>query len=114
MSTFKPLKFTVCYRKTIFSFITIKFSEEDFINQLSDENKNYWNSITIEKRRKIWNILKKEFPFELGGEPLDPHNNWIEAWDEDINEETNESWDNHEYIKEEIINKVSDILQKEK
>jgi hypothetical protein len=46
MSTFKPLKFTVCYRKTIFSFITIKFSEEDFINQLSDENKNYWNSIS--------------------------------------------------------------------
>jgi len=109
MSSIKPIKFTLHYRKTIFVYINCKFTEQDFINQLSDTNKEKWNALTPEKRQKLWLKLKKEFPFEIGGEPFDPHNNWIQSWDTEENEEENETWDHHDYLKEEIINKVNEI-----
>lgn len=105
----KPFKFTLHYRKTIFAFIDCEFTEQDFINQLSDANKLKWNALTPEKRKQLWLKLKTDFPFEIGCEPLDPHNNWIEAWDTDENEETIETWDHHEYLKEEITNKISEL-----
>lgn len=105
----KPLKFTVCYRKTVFIYVNSEFTEDDFVLLLSQENQTKWASLTPEKRKKIWLKLKEDFPFEVGGEAFDPHKNWIEAWDEDINEEEEMEWDGHDYLKEEIINKVAEI-----
>jgi len=108
-NTLKPLKFTVCYRKTVFIYVNSEFTEEDFIGLLSEENQVKWASLTLEKRKKIWLKLRKDFPFEVGGDLFDPHKNWIEAWDEDINEEEEMEWDGHDYLKEEITNKVAEI-----
>ena len=105
----KPLKFTVCYRKTVFIYVNSEFTEEDFIGLLSEENWVKWAALTAEKRKKIWLKLRKDFPFEVGGDLFDPHKNWIEAWDDDVNEEEEMAWDGHDYLKEEIMNKVAEI-----
>jgi len=113
MAQLKPLKFTICYRKTTFIYVSSSFTEENFVNQLSAEGKERWAALTPEKRKAVWLKLKKDFPFELGGEPLDPHNNWIESWDEEENEESEVPWTTHNYIKEEITDTVTEIVSKE-
>jgi hypothetical protein len=110
MTSLNPLNFTVCYRKTIFVYVSMEFTEDNFLEILSEENKKKWATLSLEKRKKIWSKLKKNFPFNLGGEPLDPHNNWIEAWDTEENEEVIERWDRHDYIEEEISNAVSNVV----
>lgn len=99
----------MAYRKTIFVYITSEFSEEDFISLLSEEKERKWKSLSPEKRKAIWVKLKQDFPYDVGGEPLDPHKNWIEAWDTEENEEVEEAWNHHPYVTQEIEEKVSEI-----
>lgn len=108
MTTLKPFKFTICYRRTTYIFTTSKFTEDDFVNILNKENREKWNSLTLDKRKKIWDTIKNDFPYNIEGDLMDPHNNWMENWDEEENIELNESWDHHRFIKENIV----DMIQK--
>ena len=109
MTTLKPFKFTICYRKTTYIFTTSKFTEDDFVNILNEENRQKWYSLTPDKRKKIWDTLKTDFPYDIGGDRMDPHNNWLEDWDEDENIELNESWDRHQHIKENIVDMIKKL-----
>jgi len=108
MTTFEPIKFTVCYRKTTYIFTTSKFTEDDFVSILNKENREKWYSLTLDKRKKIWSTIKNDFPYNIDGERMDPHNNWIEDWDEEENIELYELWNYHQYVKENIV----DMIQK--
>ena len=54
MTALTPIKFTICYRKTTYIFTTSKFTEDDFVNILNEENREKWYSLTPDKRKKIW------------------------------------------------------------
>jgi hypothetical protein len=107
----KDIKFTICHRITTFNYTHVTFTEDDFINSLSPENKIKWNGLTDERRKSIWIKLKKDFPFEIGTHnEYDPHTNWVEAWDNEEEVTTNEKWDFHTWVKEEITNELDKII----
>jgi hypothetical protein len=107
----KPIKYTTCQRTTVYIFTNITFTEEDFMNALSDEQKAIWTSFTAEKREVIWKSLIKNFPFDLGTHTeYDPHTNWIEAWDDEETREENEPWNYHPFMKDEILQAIHKIF----
>lgn len=106
-STHMPLKkltFTTVHRTTTYTYTTMTFTEADFIALLSDEKKAKWAGLGPIRRAIMWSKLKDNFPFDLGPKgTLDPHANWIEAWDDEVIKEVDMAWDHHEHIKSEII-----------
>jgi hypothetical protein len=87
----------------------VRFSEEDYISQLTEEDKAKWHGLSHEEKAKAWLKIKKDFPFEIDSpESLgDEHHNWIEDWDKDVQEFEEEKWDYHQWVKEEIKNKIN-------
>lgn len=108
MTTLKPFKFTICHSKTVYVFTTSKFTEDDFVNILDEENREKWYSLTHDKRKKIWTTLKNIFPYDIGGDRMDFHNNWVEDWNEEY-VELNESWDRHQLVKENIVDRIQKL-----
>jgi len=103
LGTLKDIKFTTCYRKTVFIYTETTFTEADFVKQLSEANKATWTGLTLEARGKIWAKLEKNFPFETSSNNMwDPHTNWIEDWDTEESIEKKVRWDYHPWIKETI------------
>jgi hypothetical protein len=106
----KDIKFTTCYRKTIFVYTETTFTEADFVKQLSDAGKEKWAALSAEERKKIWLKLKKDFPFETSAQnEWDPHTNWIEDWDTEESVEETEQWDYHQWVKETISTAVKEV-----
>jgi len=106
----KPIKFTICHRVTVYNYTHVTFTEADFINSLTDNYKAQWTNLTDAQRLVLWAKLKQDFPFEAGTHrEYDPHVNWVEAWDTEEEATTNEKWDFHDWVKEEIVKALDEM-----
>jgi len=108
MSSLKPIKFTTVYRTTTYTFTTVRFSEADYLSQLTETDKKKWQAMLPEEKKQAWLDLKKDFPFDIDSAEStgDEHHNWIEAWDTEEQKHEEKQWDYHTWVKEEIQNKI--------
>jgi hypothetical protein len=116
MTSLKPIKFTTVYRTTTYTFTTVRFSEANYLSQLTEEDKKKWQTLSPEEKKQAWLQLKKDFPFEIDTAEStgDEHHNWIEDWDTEEQKHEDAKWDDHAWVKGTITAKIDELKNQSK